>query len=60
MTDNKSETRPQDASRVNVNEDYEVRYWTKRFNCSEEKLREAVAAAGVSAKRVEEYLNGKQ
>ena len=39
----------QDRARVNVNEEHEVRYWTKALGVSEEKLREAEAAVGVSA-----------
>jgi Protein of unknown function (DUF3606) len=47
---------PQDAARVNVNEDYEVRYWTQKFGCTKEQLKAAVAKAGVSAKAVEAEL----
>ena len=57
MPDDKSNTGPQDAARVNVHEDYEVRYWTGKFNCSETDLREAVNMVGVSAKNVEAYLD---
>jgi Protein of unknown function (DUF3606) len=56
MSDDKSNRGPQDASRVNVNEDYEVRYWTKKFGCTAEQLRAAVKAVGVSAKAVEAHL----
>jgi hypothetical protein len=31
MADEKNERGPQDASRINVNEDYELRYWSKKF-----------------------------
>ena len=31
MPDDKSKTRPQDASKVNVHEPYEVEYWTKKI-----------------------------
>lgn len=58
MADSKTEKRPQDASRVNVNEDYEVQYWTGRFNCSRQQLEDAVKAVGVSSERVEQYLRG--
>jgi hypothetical protein len=57
--DNKTEKMPQDATRINVNEDYEVQYWTNKFNCSVARLREAVCAVGVSAERVETYLKWK-
>jgi hypothetical protein len=56
MSDDKSKTRPQDAQRVNVNEDYEVRYWCEKFGCSPEQLRKAVEEAGVMVADVEKKL----
>ena len=48
MADDLKNRGPQDRSRVNVNEDWEVTYWCKEFGCSEAELRAAVAAVGVS------------
>jgi len=59
MPDNRSLRQPQDGSRVNVNEDYEVQYWTKKFDCSKEELVRAVNAVGVSAEKVEQFLSKK-
>ena len=56
MADDKSKTGPQDSSRINVNEDYEVQYWTKTLGVSAAKLQEAVKAAGTSAAAVRKYL----
>lgn len=56
MSDDKTNRGPADAARVNVNEDYEVAYWTKKFGCTAAKLREAVKAVGVMAKDVEAWL----
>ena len=56
MSDNKRKTGPQDSSRINTSEDYEVRYWTEKFGVSAEKLKEAVKNVGVSAKAVEDHL----
>lgn len=56
MADDKTIRGPQDAARINMNEDYEVRYWTNKFNCSKEELERAVKNAGSSAKAVEEFL----
>jgi hypothetical protein len=56
MSDNKELTAPQDASRINVNERYEVAYWTRKFNVSEDQLRAAVSRAGVSAEAVARAL----
>jgi len=56
MSDDKSNRGPADAQRVNVNEDYEVKYWTRAFGVSEEKLRETVKRVGVMAADVREAL----
>jgi hypothetical protein len=56
MSDDKTKTAPQDASKINIHEDYEVRYWTKRFGVTPEQLREAVAKVGTSAAAVETEL----
>lgn len=58
MSDNKNLTGPQDASRVNVNEDYELQYWTRKFGVSADELRAAVEKVGVSAEQVAAYLKG--
>jgi hypothetical protein len=56
MADDKSKRVPQDASRINLHERYEVDYWTRRFGVSESKLEAAVMIVGSSAKAVEDYL----
>jgi len=60
MGDDRSNRGPRDRSRVNVNEDYEVRYWCGKFGCTEPELREAVNAVGVMADAVEAYLKKKK
>jgi hypothetical protein len=56
MADNTTKTAPADAKRINVHEDYEVRYWTKRLGCTPEQLRAAVAKVGVMVADVEAEL----
>ena len=56
MSDDKTKTAPQDAARINVGEDYEVRYWTRELGVSEDILRTAVEKVGPSADKVREYL----
>jgi len=56
MADDKSIRGPADAARINVNEEHELRYWTKTLGVSEEKLRSAIASAGVMAKDVRAHL----
>lgn len=57
MSDDLHKRQPQDASKVNVHEEWEVRYWCKKFGCTEAELKAAVKAVGVSAAAVEKYLN---
>ena len=60
MADDKTKVGGQDRSRINVNEDYEVRDWTKSLGVSEEELRKAVAEVGDQADKVREYLGKKE
>jgi hypothetical protein len=56
MADNLNKRSPQDASRINVNEDWELRYWSDKFNVSSERLIETVKRVGVLAKDVAKAL----
>ena len=56
MSDNKAIRGPADAQRINVNEDYEVLYWTTELEVTEEKLRETVKRVGVMAADVRKAL----
>jgi len=56
MSDNKSVRGPADAKRINVNEDYEVQYWTTELEVTEDKLRETVKKVGVMAADVRRAL----
>lgn len=57
MADDKTLRGPQDSSRIAMEEDYEVEYWTNKFGVSREKLQEAVNAVGNSASAVEQYFD---
>lgn len=56
MSDDKKNTGSPDRDRINVNEDYEVQYWTKALGVSAEKLREAVKAVGPTSAAVRKHL----
>jgi hypothetical protein len=56
MSDDLKNKGPQDRSKINVNEPWEVRYWTKELGCTEQQLRAAVSAVGVSASAVRRHL----
>lgn len=47
---------PADRSRVNVHEDWELRYWARAFGVTPDQLKAAVRAVGVSAAAVRAYL----
>lgn len=56
MSDNLEEKVPQDASKVNINQSYEVVYWCNKFNCTEAQLKKTVAKVGVMADDVEKDI----
>ena len=56
MSDDLTNKGPQDRSRINTHEDYEVRYWSNKFGVSADRLKAAVNKVGNSAKAVEEEL----
>lgn len=58
MSDDKRKVGGQDRRRINVNEDYELSDWARKFGVSKDELRKAVQAAGDSADKVEAHLKG--
>jgi hypothetical protein len=57
MADDKTKRDYRDRAHINMNEDYEVQYWTTRFGVTRERLMEAVKKAGNAVKDVEKYLH---
>ena len=58
MSDNLENRNGQDRRRINVNEEYELRDWSKKFGVTREELQDAVKAVGNDAAKVEERLKG--
>lgn len=56
MSDDETNRGPQDASRINIHEDYEVAYWTRKFDVSRTELEAAIGRVGVSADAVAKEL----
>ena len=56
MADDKTKSGGSDRTRINLNEDYEVRYWTKALGISEERLRELVREHGNSAEKIRQVI----
>ena len=57
MADNLQKRGPADRSRVNVNEPWEIEWWSKKWSISPETLRATVKRVGVMAKDVAKHLN---
>jgi len=58
MADDLKQTGKPDDTRINVNQDHELTYWSEKFGVSRDRLREAVAKAGPVVKNVERELRG--
>jgi hypothetical protein len=57
MSDNLKDRGPQDRSRISLDEDWEVRYWSKELGCTTDELRKAVGAVGNSADAVRAHVS---
>ncbi|MFK4622553.1 DUF3606 domain-containing protein [Bradyrhizobium diazoefficiens] len=60
MADDRYRRGPQDRRRINVHEDYEVRYWCEKFGCTNAELADAVKQVGVMAADVEKHPKNKK
>lgn len=56
MSDDTRNNGKQDRDRINVNEDYELRDWSKSLGVTPEALKSAVAKVGPMAKDVRRHL----
>jgi hypothetical protein len=56
MADDLDDVGGRDDARIDVHQDYELRYWSKAFGVSPDELRSAVAKAGPMVKHVREHL----
>lgn len=59
MTDDKTK-RYADGKRISLCEEYEVRYWTDKFGCSEDALKSAVEHVGDMADDVGRFLTDRE
>jgi hypothetical protein len=46
MADDRSKTDSADRDRINMHEDYEVRYWSQKWQVNREQLADAVRSVG--------------
>ena len=54
--DNLNRRVPEDPQKININQSWEVEYWTKKLHISEKKLRALVAKVGVNVANVKKEL----
>jgi uncharacterized protein DUF3606 len=52
MSDDKTNRGQPDRSKINMDEDYEVKYWTRHFGVTREELQKIVDRVGNSAAAV--------
>ena len=59
MADNPGIRGQQDRSRINVNQEHEVRYWSEKLGITPDELKQAVEAVGPMADAVEQRVRGR-
>jgi hypothetical protein len=56
MADNTSKRAQPDRSKISLSESYEVRYWTKHLDITQDELRRTIEKVGNSAAAVRKEL----
>lgn len=56
MSDNLKIRQPQDPLQINIHETWELEYWSKKFGITQDRLKQAVKAAGTQVSKVKLYL----
>ena len=56
MADDLNKRGPQDRSRINTSEQWELMYWSERLGVSPDQIKEAVKEVGTNVDAVENYL----
>ena len=56
MPDGLTKKHPQDSSKINLSQQWEIDYWTKTLHTTEAKLRIDVSKVGSYVSDVKEYL----
>lgn len=59
LPDNPNDRGVEDRSCIAMDQEYEVRYWTEKFDVDRQRLQQAVNSVGNSAGAVENYLAGR-
>ncbi len=54
--DDLTRKRPEDPTKININQQWEIDYWTKELSISEEKLKSLVKKVGSEVSKVKAEL----
>ena len=57
MTDDLKRRQPEDPKKININQPWEIAWWTSQLKITEEKLKQAVKAVGPIVTDVKEWLS---
>jgi hypothetical protein len=57
MSGNEADRAPRDLERVNITEDWEIRWWCTKLAVTEDQLRSAVEAVGPTTAEIERHLH---
>ena len=57
MSDDLRKRGPEDRSRINVNEPWELKYWSKTLGVTPDRLKEVIRQVGTHTDDVEQYLS---
>jgi hypothetical protein len=60
MADDRSKRGAQDRTRVNVDQEYEARYWADKWHVTPEELRSAVGKVGPMVGDLERHFAARQ
>ena len=56
MSDDLNDRGPRDRNRINISEEWEIRWWGIKFGVTEDQLRRAVDTVGPTTAEVERHL----
>jgi hypothetical protein len=56
MADDLKQTGKADDTRINVDQEHEVKYWSEKFGVSRDQLKSAVAKVGSMVKNIRDHL----
>jgi hypothetical protein len=57
MPDDPSKRGAQDRSRININEEHELRYWTETLGVTRDRLKQLVKQVGTRAEKVRAQIS---